>query len=132
VEANDHNADQCPVCNSLLETPVPTVVQIALSLQQLSQQLEAVEAENPRLLARLAGLEREAATIQESLRDNQQQIAARIHENEFLQGQQETFVLQARAIGKITQYVETVMSIDASSTLRTMLDSARSKVALLE
>ncbi|MGH2637875.1 MAG: DUF3732 domain-containing protein, partial [Rhabdochlamydiaceae bacterium] len=132
VKPNDHDAGQCPVCNSFLETPVPTILQIDSSLQQLSQQLEAVEAENPRLLARLAGLEREAAVIQDRLRDNQQQIATRIHENEFLQGQQETFVLQARAIGKITQYVETVTSVDASSTLRTMLDSARSKVALLE
>lgn len=132
VKPNGHNAGQCPVCNSLLETPVPTVSLIDSSLQQLSQQLEAVEAENPRLLARLAALEREAAVIQDRLRDNQQQIATRIHENEFLQGQQETFVLQARAIGKITQYVETVTSIDTSSTLRTMLDSARSKLALLE
>ncbi len=132
VKSKEHVAAQCPVCNSILETPVPTVLQIDSSLQQLSQQLEAVEAENPRLLARLAGLEREAAAIQERLRDNQQQIATRIHENEFLQGQQETFVLQARAIGKITQYVETVTSLDASSTLRAMLDTARSRVAMLE
>jgi hypothetical protein len=132
VKPNDHEAGQCPVCNSFLETPVPTVVQIDSSLQLLSQQLEAVEAENPRLLARLAGLEREAAVIQDRLRENQQQIATRIHENEFLQGQQETFVLQARAIGKITQYVETVTSVEASSTLRAMLDTARSRVAMLE
>ena len=132
VKATDHDPAQCPVCNSVLQAPAPTVLQIDSSLQQLRQQLEAVEAENPRLLARLAGLEREAAAIQERLRENQQQIATRIQENEFLRGQQETFVLQARAIGKITQYVETVSSVDASSTLRAMLDIARSKVAMLE
>ncbi len=132
VKATDHDSTQCPVCNSVLEAPAPTVLQIDSSLQQLRQQLEAVEAENPRLLARLAGLEREAAAIQERLRENQQQIATRVQENEFLRGQQETFVLQARAIGKITQYVETVSSVDASSTLRAMLDTARSKVAMLE
>lgn len=132
VKATDHDPAQCPVCNSVLQAPAPTVLQIDSSLQQLRQQLEAVEAENPRLLARLAGLEREAAAIQERLRENQQQIATRIQENEFLRGQQETFVLQARAIGKITQYVETVSSVDASSTLRAMLDTARSKVAMLE
>ena len=132
VKATDHDPAQCPVCNSILEAPAPTVLQIDSSLQQLRQQLEAVEAENPRLLARLAGLEREAAAIQERLRENQQQIATRIQENEFLRGQQETFVLQARAIGKITQYVETVSSVDASSTLRTLLDTARTRVAMLE
>ncbi len=132
VKATDHDPAQCPVCNSVLEAPAPTVLQIDSSLQQLRQQLEAVEAENPRLLARLAGLEREAAAIQERLRENQRQIATRIQENEFLRGQQETFVLQARAIGKITQYVETVSSVDASSALLAMLDAARSKVAMLE
>jgi hypothetical protein len=132
VKPQEHDAAQCPVCNSILEVPVPTVAEIDSSLQQLSQQLDAVEAENPRLLARLAGLEREAALIQERLRENQQQIANRIHENEILKGQQETFILQARAIGKITQYVETVSSVDTSSALRRALEVARSRVAVLE
>lgn len=132
VKAHSHGGGQCPVCNSVLDTPIATVVEIDSSLQFLNQQLEAVEAENPRLLARLASLEREAALIQDRLRENQQQIATRIHENEILQGQQETFILQARTIGKITQYVETVANTDSSSALRTMLDVARSKVSVLE
>lgn len=132
VKVHSHGGGQCPVCNSVLDTPVATVVEIDSSLQFLNQQLEAVEAENPRLLARLASLEREAALIQDRLRENQQQIATRIHENEILQGQQETFILQARTIGKITQYVETVANTDSSSALRTMLDVARSKVSVLE
>jgi hypothetical protein len=47
VKPKDHEAGQCPVCNSFLETPLPTVVQIDSSLQLLSQQLEAVEAGKP-------------------------------------------------------------------------------------
>lgn len=132
VKVHSHGGGQCPVCNSVLDTPVATVVEIDSSLQFLNQQLEAVEAENPRLLARLASLEKEAALVQDRLRENQQQIATRIHENEILQGQQETFILQARTIGKISQYVETVANTDSSSALRTMLDAARSKVSVLE
>jgi hypothetical protein len=132
VTSSGRDGTQCPVCHSHLQIPVPTSSQIEQSLLELSQQLEAVEAENPRLLLRLASLQKEADLIQDRLRENQQRIANRVRENEILQVQQETFILQARAIGKITQYVETVTSIEEASTLRNSLEIARSKVALLE
>ena len=52
--------------------------------------------------------------------------------NEILQGQQETFVLQARAIGKITRYVETSLERGHKLSLRRALEVARSRVAVLE
>ena len=82
-------------------------MQIERSLRDLSEQLEAVEAENPRLQLRLAALLREEAALEDRLRENQHRIAARTRENEILRVQQENFILQARAIGKISQYVET-------------------------
>lgn len=124
--------DECPVCKSHLTNPVPSASQIDEALKTLSLQLETVEAENPRLLQRLASLEGEAELIQERLRENQQRIATRIQENELLRSQQETFILQARAIGKITQYVESVSSSEATSSLKTSLELARSRVAVLE
>jgi len=123
---------ECPVCRSHLAEPVPTAQQIDEALQLLGVQLEAVEAENPRLLQRLASLEQQAALVQERLQENQSRIAARVRENELMKGQQDTYVLQARTIGKITQYVESVNSADTSSTLRSRVEMARSRVAVLE
>jgi hypothetical protein len=122
----------CPLCESQLATPTPTIAEIERSLHDLGEQLAAVEAENPRLQLRLAALLREEALLQERLRENQQRIAARIHENEILRVQQESFILQARTIGKISQYVETASGADSSSTLRTAIEAARAKVAVLE
>jgi Protein of unknown function (DUF3732) len=122
----------CPLCESQLATPTPTIAEIERSLRDLGEQLAAVEAENPRLQLRLAALLREEALLQERLRENQQRIAARIHENEILRVQQESFILQARTIGKISQYVETASGADSSSTLRTAIEAARAKVAVLE
>lgn len=132
IRPNGHDAAVCPVCESHLNTPAPTVAQIERSLRDLSQQLEAVEAENPRLQARLASLLTEETTLQERLRENQLRINTRMRENEILRVQQENFILQARAIGKITQYIETARIGDAGSNLRKQVEIARNRVAVLE
>ena len=91
-----------------------------------------MEAENPRLQVRLAALLREEENLQQHLRDNQQRIASRIRENEILRVQQENFILQARTIGKISQYVETASSAEETSSLRAAIEAAQVRVAVLE
>ena len=132
IKAGGYDAAHCPLCESQLAAPTPTVTQIERSLQELNQQLEAVEAENPRLQLRLAALLREEGAIEERLRENQLRISARIRENEFLRVQQENFILQARTSGKIIQYVETVSPADSASALRFSIEAARARVAVLE
>jgi hypothetical protein len=132
IKANKHDSEQCPICQSYLEAMPPKVEQIERSLQELSDQLDAVQAENPRLQLRLASLLREEALIQDRLRENQQRIAARMQENEILRVQQENFILQARATGKISQYIETASGADSSSALSRALEAARVHVAVLE
>lgn len=132
ITSTGQDSIHCPLCESLLATPTPTLSQIERSLRELSEQLEAVEAENPRLQARLASLLREEANVQERLRENQQRIASRMRENEIFRVQQENFILQARTIGKISQYVETASGTESSSGLRTSIEAAQTRVAVLE
>ena len=132
IKGSGPAAALCPVCESQLAAPTPTVAQIQHSLQELNEQLEAVEAENPRLQFRLAALLREVATIEERLRENQHRIAARMRENEIMRVQQENFILQARTTGKISQYVETVNSAESASTFRSAVEAGRTRVAVLE
>ena len=132
IKSGSHEAGHCPLCEGQLESPPPTVRQIGRSLEDLSEQLEAVAAENPRLQLRLASLLREEANLQELLRENQQRIAARMRENEILRVQQESFILQARTIGKIQQYVESVEIADSSPLSREAVETERARVAVLE
>lgn len=128
----DHDPAQCPVCSSVLSAPVPAVTEILNSLQDLSQDLQAVEAENPRLQMRLASLEAEADALEDKLRENQLRISARIRENEIQKVQQDTFILRARVIGKVIQYVETAGEARGDSTLKSQVDLMRARVTMLE
>jgi len=132
IKDGGHDASHCPLCESLLSVPAPTVIQIQHSLRELGEQLEAVEAENPRLQLRMAALHREEAELEGRLRENQQRIATRMHENEVLRVQQDSFVLQARTTGKISQYVETASSNDSNSALKESIGATRARVAMLE
>lgn len=122
----------CPLCESSLNTPLPSVTQISRSLQDLKDQLEAVEAENPRLQIRLVALQREEELLKQKLQDNMQLINAQVRENEILSVQQDNFILQARTIGKITQYLEITSENRDGSALKNAVEVARSRVALLE
>jgi hypothetical protein len=101
-------------------------------LRDISEQLEAVAAENPRLQLRLASLEQAAVRLEDRLRENQQLINARIRENEILQAQQDSFILQARTIGKITQYLDTRLAAEDNSGLQRAIEAASARVALLQ
>lgn len=127
-----HDPSHCPLCESQLEVPSPTVSQISRSLRELSHQLEAVEAENPRLQLRLARLRREESEIEDKLRENQQLIQARLRENEILRVQQDSFILKARTTGKILQYLETARNLDSDSALKAAIEEMTARVAILE
>ncbi|CDL81232.1 DUF3732 domain-containing protein [Xenorhabdus szentirmaii] len=122
----------CPLCQSHLENPPPSVVQLNHSLNELSLQLEAVEAENPRLQKRLADLQAQESTLINDLRENQRKIDDCIKQTEYLQVQQENFMLQARILGKIAQYLETVKDTNQQSGLRNHLEKQLLTVSLLE
>jgi hypothetical protein len=132
IKATDHQAILCPLCETHLSASTPTIDQIEQSLSDLSEQLEAVEAENPRLQLRLAALLAEQATLQDLLRNNQQRINSRMRENEILRVQQETFILQARTIGKIIQYIETAKTPGRDSVLMQSIEASRLRVSTLE
>jgi hypothetical protein len=55
-----------------------------------------------------------------------------LRENEILKVQQDNFILQARVIGKIAQYLDTVADTQNDSALNQAVETARSRVALLE
>ena len=132
IRTSEHESGQCPLCESHLTVPVPTAQEIERSLHNLSEELQAVEAENPRLQVRLAALLREQVHLEELLRENQQRIAARMRENEILRVQQENFILQARTMGKIQQYVETAKIGDSSTSLHEAVEAQRVRAAILE
>jgi hypothetical protein len=96
----------CPVCESHLRIPVPTVDEIRRSLAGVGTQLASVRRDSPRLQERIASLEAHRAQLEEQLRVVQRQMSQRIADNERLRVQQNQFAEQARVAGRIAYYLE--------------------------
>lgn len=122
----------CPLCDSALHQPPPGVQAIQHLLDDITGQLTAVRRENPRLQERLVELERQRASVEERLRENQRVTQARIQESERLRAQQDTFVQRARVAGRIALYLETTATVGGDDGLVEEIARLRAEVAELE
>ena len=128
----DDGAETCPLCESHLALPVPTVAEIRASLANVQTQLRSVRRDTPRLQERLAGLESQRADINEQLRGVQTDIAKRIQDNERLRLEQNQFTEQARVAGRIAYYLEHTAAVAEDSGLQRKLEQLRAEITELE
>ncbi len=123
----------CPVCESPLETVTAGAAALREAISQLSGQLERVEETRPRLDAYVDALEREAAGLQEALRDNQRAISALVAQDRALSERRDLEERQSYVLGRISVYLESVPTDeDDDAELRSGLAAARARVEALE
>lgn len=125
-------SDTCPLCESHLAVPVPTVFEIRTSLASVQTQLRSVRRDAPRLQERVAGLESRRAELNEQLRNVQTDIAKRIQDNELLRLEQHQFAEQARVAGRIAYYLENAAVVAKDSDLLRKLEQLRAEIRELE
>ena len=126
------DAETCPLCDSHLNTAIPSVTDVRRSLSALEGQLQSVRRDNPRLQARQADLEARRNALEEQLRTVQADILARISENERLRIEQDQFTEQARTAGRIGYYLENARTVSSDEGIRLAIARARAEVSELE
>ena len=132
IQNTNGSNDLCPLCEHALSIPIPSIEQIRRSLAEINIQLQSAEMESPRIEAHLIQLSEQEQTLVGLLRDNQERITSLYRESELLSQQHDEAILQARVIGKITQYLETVSEGEYGSDLLHQIEEARRSVELLE
>ncbi|MEO5370492.1 MAG: DUF3732 domain-containing protein, partial [Magnetococcus sp. DMHC-1] len=132
ADADVDGGDTCPLCESHLAVPIPTIAEIRASLTNVQTQLRSVRRDAPRLQERLAGLEARRADLNEHHRTVQVDIVKRIQDNERLRLEQHQFVEQARVAGRITFYLENTDVVAKDSELPHRLEQLRAEIKELE
>lgn len=125
-------ADTCPLCESHLAVPIPTVAQIKASLADIQLQLQSVRRDAPRLQERLSALETQRSDLAEQLRSVTRDITQRIQDNERLRIEQNQFAEQARVAGRIAYYLENRQATSPDSDLPRRIATLRAEIAQLE
>lgn len=132
VDTGDGGHEVCPLCDSHLTIPVPSVNEIRRSLAGLDRQLDAVRRDNPRLQGQIAELEAKRTTLESDLSLVQRDITTRIADNERLRVEQDQFTEQARVAGRIGYYLENAKAVSNDDGLRLQIARVRAEVTELE
>lgn len=132
VDVGERGHEVCPLCDSHLPVPVPSVNEIRRSLAGLDRQLSAVRRDNPRLQGQIAELEAKRTIFEADLGLVQRDITTRIADNERLRVEQDQFTEQARVAGRIGYYLENAKAVSNDDGLRLQIARVRAEVTELE
>jgi len=127
-----HDGEACPVCNNLLETPVPNATAITQSLEQLRANLKFTTRDRPRLRAYIEELETNREELRQRIRERTADIESIHREDESARQIRELNVQRGWVIGRISLWLESVEQIDETAQLRQEVDKKRGEVEALE
>ncbi len=128
----DNDSSLCPVCNQIHENLTPQAGAIRKSLNALNASLENMVNERPRLREYIETLEKDRIDIKNSISDNENKIKALLTENEKAKEIKDLNSRQARVIGRVSLWLESVILTDDSSGLRNNLEKLQNKIKKIE
>jgi len=129
---NPLDCHSCPLCNQKLQSATPAVQEIAKSLAHLNLQLETVTRQRPRLTEYISERENRVSILRQSLAENRAAIEAVIAQEEVLQQERNRESQQARIVGRVSLFLESLKDTRENREVLTRLEAARLRVAELE
>ena len=100
----------CPVCDSKLDTKIPSVDGINKSLNKVEQQLAAVHSESPHLQTHIIDIEQEISRASNALKLVQSELGRVVSEDENARRNQNSIVARARFLGRLSNFLESTVS----------------------
>lgn len=116
---SDENVDhtRCPVCDSSLQSPTPSVANLSEALRRVRESADNVQTERPRIEGYQKRLNAEIEKLKEQIRDAEQLLASTVQSDIDLSKLQDFNILAARVAGRVSLYLESVASVESSSQL---------------
>lgn len=131
-EDNDAVGHVCPLCSQQLQSSTPTSSKIRESLENLNLQLEAVTRQRPRLTQYISERETVVANLRQRLTENRAAIEAVVAQEEVIHDERNREAQQARIVGRISLFLESLKDSQENRELLMKLEAARDRVTELE
>jgi len=128
----DPQVSRCPICEQELNGTIPKAQSIRLHLDSLNKQMAATTRQRPRLEAYLSEKETRLSDLRQQMNENKAAIEALVAQEEVLQQQRNRMVQQARVLGKLSLFLDSVREGDSDSGLRSRVATLRQQIADLE
>lgn len=122
----------CPLCSSQLTKPTPNADEVNKSLADLNRQLQMVTRQRPRLDEYINKKENEVTEIRQQVSETKASIEAIIAQQDALAAMRSEETTQARVVGRVSLFLESVLATRETAELQQRLDAAQQKVDDLE
>lgn len=134
IDLVDSNGDaasaRCPLCESNLDasTTPPTVQQMRAAIEQLDDQVRAVDDSGPRMESVVQAIEQRIESLQEQLRTNRAELNAIQLENTRIQELRDQESRQAHVLGRVSLYLESVPQLEDTSELHSEISALEQQI----
>ena len=132
---SDDGGASCPLCEAVLDTPVPSVREVLESLGKVEGLLAAVHRESPHIQEHISGLVGEIERLTGDLREVQRELANAVAEDESARLAQNQLIARAGYLGKLADFLELAQPDDdldeaaeEVDELRLLIESVRQRL----
>ncbi len=129
-EGGAHNI--CPLCGNALQVEIPTITAIQGSLKKITEQIDAVVRQQPRLESYIEERQELITQTETAIAANRNSLEAIFAQEEELERLRERVAQQGRIVGRISLYLDSVKEVDETEALVREVEKQRRVVADLE
>ena len=123
--------ETCPVCETPVLTPTPSVADLTASLQVLDERLDVAGAERPYLRERLDRYGKRRVVIEESLVATQRDLERAYADDVRARQARSEVIDRARVMGRIAAFLEQVDVTDKTGEIDAEIEEERRRVNML-
>jgi hypothetical protein len=129
---NEANSNFCPLCNSHLDNPIPTIENINNSLLNIKNDLKFTKAESPRIQSYIDTVDSSYNEIETELIQIEKSISALYLANEKARTIRDLNIRRGKIIGRVSLFLESFEQDVEVENIDSKIDNIKSKILELE
>lgn len=122
----------CPLCDSHLINPTPTIENINNALTNIREDLKFTKVESPRIQSYIDSVESQYHTIETELKKIEKSITALYVENEKARTVRDLNIRRGKIIGRVSLFMESIVIEQERENIDSKIENLKGKILELE
>jgi hypothetical protein len=131
-ENSEFDENCCPLCDSTLDVPIPTIQNINSSLKNIKDDLRFTKAESPRIQSYIETVDSQYHEIETELKKIEKSISALYLESEKARTVRDLNIRRGKIIGRVSLFLESTEQDVDLTNIDIKIESLKNKILELE
>jgi energy-coupling factor transporter ATP-binding protein EcfA2 len=131
-DENQSDSSFCPLCDSKLEIPIPSILNINSSLDSIKNDLKFTKAESPRIQSYLDTIDSQYDVVETELKKIEKSISALYIENENARTLRDLNIRRGKIIGRVSLFLESISIDYETENLDSKIENLKYRINELE